>query len=69
MIRKICKAIVLAVALYLSYVFLVPHTYSVDKAVAYVNEHAESHSRNMCALYVERAINAGGQPILFSAHV
>ena len=62
MIRKICKAIAVAVTLYLGYVFIVPHTYSVDKAVAYVNEHAETHSRNMCALYVERAINAGGQP-------
>ena len=45
MIRKICKAIVLAVALYLSYVFLVPHTYSVDKAVAYVNEPSMLPSR------------------------
>ncbi|MBR6283141.1 MAG: CHAP domain-containing protein [Muribaculaceae bacterium] len=47
---------------YLGYVFLLPHSYSVDKAVAYLNAHAEPRSRNMCALYVERAISAGGQP-------
>lgn len=62
MVRKIFKVIILIAVLYFGYVFLVPHTYSIDKAVTYLNEHAEKHSRNMCALYVERAVNAGGQP-------
>ena len=62
MIKKGFKATILIIILYFGYVFLVPHNYSVDDAVYYLNKHAESHSRNMCALYVERAINAGGQP-------
>ena len=59
MIKKI---IFILLIIYFGWVFLIPHSYSVDKAVNYLNENAELHSRNMCALYVERAINAGGQP-------
>ena len=62
LINMIKKIIIVLFVLYLGWVFLIPHSYSVDKAVKYLNENAESHSRNMCALYVERAINAGGQP-------
>ena len=62
MIKKVLKLVLLLAVLYLGWVFLIPHSYSIDNAVSYLNEHAESHSRNMCALYVERAINAGGQP-------
>ena len=62
MIRKAFKVTVFAICLYFGYVFLVPYDYSIDNAVVYLNEHAETSSHNMCALYVERAINAGGQP-------
>ena len=60
--KKVFIAILLAVTCYFGYVFVIPHDYSVDKAVEYLDCHAESRSRNMCALYVERAIRAGGQP-------
>lgn len=62
MTKKIIKIIFILIVIYFGWVFIIPHSYSVDKAVDYLNTHAESHSRNMCALYVERAINAGGQP-------
>lgn len=60
--KKVAVAILLAVTFYFGYVFAIPHNYSVDKAADYLNSHAESRSHNMCALYVERAIRAGGQP-------
>lgn len=34
--------------------------YSIEKAVNYVNSHAASGSKGLCALYVRKAINAGG---------
>ena len=61
--KRILTGLVAILLVYLGYVFLWPHNYSVDKAVACLNEHAEPRSRNMCALYVERAIGAGGQPV------
>lgn len=60
--KKIIAIILTFCIGYLINVFVVKHSYSIDKAVEYANSHAEAHSRNMCALYVERAINAGGQP-------
>lgn len=36
--------------------------YSNDAAVEYLVEHAESRSKSSCALYVRRAISAGGCP-------
>lgn len=36
--------------------------YSNKKAVEYLTSHAESRSINSCALYVRRAISAGGCP-------
>lgn len=57
------KGILIFFGILLVNIFVIPHKYSVDDAVTYLNEHAENKSRNMCALYVKRAINAGGQPI------
>lgn len=61
--RKIMKGAAIALALYLGWVFVVPHGYDAERAASYVTSHAAPHSRTMCALYVERAINAGGQPM------
>lgn len=36
--------------------------YSNAKAVEYLTSHAKDHSQNACALYVRRAIGAGGCP-------
>lgn len=36
--------------------------YSNAKAVEYLKSHAKDHSQNACALYVRRAIGAGGCP-------
>lgn len=36
--------------------------YNNDAAVEYLIKHAEPHSKNSCALYVRRAISAGGCP-------
>lgn len=36
--------------------------YSNEKAVEYLTSHAEKHSARLCALYVRRAIGAGGCP-------
>ncbi len=47
-IRKLCKTFALVMILYFGYVFVISHDYSVDKAVTYLNGHAETHSRNMC---------------------
>jgi len=45
-----------------------PTEYSVEKAVLYINKHAEKKSRNCCALYVAAALQAGGlKPVLLRA--
>lgn len=41
---------------------LLYNNYSNEKAVEYLTSHAEGHSVNKCALYVRRAIGAGGCP-------
>lgn len=49
----------------LSFIFaryVLYNEYSNDKAVSYLTEHANSRSTNSCALYVRRAIEAGGCP-------
>ena len=37
--------------------------FSAEKAANYATTNAESKSRNMCALYIACALNAGGQPV------
>lgn len=60
--KRIIKILSIFLISFFTYTFAFSHDYSIDKAVEYLNQHAEVKSRNMCALYVERAIRAGGQP-------
>lgn len=43
----------------------VPYTYDPEEAVNYARAHAHSRSKNLCALYVRRSIEAGGCPTFF----
>ena len=42
--------------------------YSNEKAVEYLVKHAETRSKSRCALYVRRAISAGGALHSFNQH-
>jgi len=54
--------ILMSAVLYLGYRSILYHDYSNEKAVEYLTEHAEKRSCSSCALYVRRAISAGGCP-------
>ena len=60
--RKIALFIVLIILAYAGCRRLLYNDYSNEKAVEYLVKHAESHSISRCALYVRRAIGAGGCP-------
>ena len=37
-----------------------PYTFNTDKVKTYITQHAASRSRGLCALYVRKALEAGG---------
>lgn len=43
----------------------VPYNYNPDEAVSYARAHAHSRSKNLCAMYVRKSIDAGGCPTFF----
>lgn len=55
--------ITLIVALTSGLLYLRHCNWNPDNAAKYATEHAESKSVGLCALYVRKAINAGGIPL------
>lgn len=65
-IKKILWLVAIAVVVCVGYLFSHrSYTYSNEQAVAYAREHAHARSKNLCALYVRRSIEAGGCPTFF----
>lgn len=61
-IKFVLVAMVIVIAAYIVAKNYLYNNYSNDAAVEYLVKHAETRSKNSCALYVRHAISAGGCP-------
>lgn len=61
-VKFVFAAIVIVIASYSVAKHYLYNDYRHDAAVEYLVEHAKSHSKNSCALYVRHAISTGGCP-------
>lgn len=61
-IISLMAVVIAATVSYLGCRTILYNDYCSEKAVEYLVKHAEGRSKSSCALYVRRAISAGGCP-------